>query len=369
MDQIKKDELSKLENEFDNLNADILQNERQLERDRITGEEINNSKPKQEINDADNKIIDAFAKFLHDPTAENRAIYNALQQDNPTQAGYLVTPQKFVMELIQEMDNTMIMRRLGTVLPTLKGAQSLGYPKMTTDMSVAVWGTEIAAPTADTALAFGKKELKPNPATAEILVSKTLLRNASNVDSIVRSRLIYKFAELMEQAYMTGDGANKPLGIFVASNDGISTTRDVSTGNTQTEIKIDGLLEAKYSIKDQYQGRCQWLFNRVNVKKLAKLKDSDGQYVWQPSVVMGTPDMLLGRPLNSSEYVPSTNTTGLYVGMYADFSYYWIVDSFNLEIQALLELAARTNQVDYIARIETDGMPVLEEAFARIKLA
>jgi hypothetical protein len=40
-----------------------------------------------------------------------------------------------------------------------------------------------------------------------------------------------------------------------------------------------------------------------------------------------------------------------------------------LEIQALLELAARTNQIDYIARLETDGAPVLGEAFARVKLS
>jgi len=86
---------------------------------------------------------------------------------------------------------------------------------------------------------------------------------------------------------MTGDGNNKPLGLFTASADGIPTSRDVSTGNTATEIKIDGLIETKYSVKQQYQPGAEWIFNRLAVKQLAKLKDSDGQYVWQPSVAMG----------------------------------------------------------------------------------
>jgi HK97 family phage major capsid protein len=84
---------------------------------------------------------------------------------------------------------------------------------------------------------------------------------------------------------------------------------------------------------------------------------------------MGTPDMLLSKPVNVSEYAPNTFTTGLYVGLYGDLKYYWICDALTMEIQALMELYARTNQIDYITRIETDGAPVLSAAFARITLA
>ena len=129
------------------------------------------------------------------------------------------------------------------------------------------------------------------------------------------------------------------------------------------------MIEAKYSITEQYPTGCEWIFNRLAIKQLAKLKKSDGQYIWQSSIVLGTPDMLLGKPVNSSEYAPSTFTTGLYVGLYGNLKNYWIVDSLAMEIQALMELYARTNQVDYITRVETDGAPVLSAAFARVKLA
>jgi len=260
------------------------------------------------------------------------------------------------------------MRQKARVLPPLKNAQSLGYPTRTSGMSSFAWGTEISAPTPDASLAFGKREFKPNPGTSEILISKTLIRNVSNADALIRSEIAEEIGAEYETAYMTGDGSGKPLGLFVASNDGIPTSRDVSAGNTATEIKFDGLLEAKYSVKKKHQANAEWIFNRMAIKQLAKLKNSDGQYIWQASVVLGTPDLLLGRPVNESEYAPAIFTSGLYVGLYGDLRNYWICDSLAMEIQVLMELYARTNQVDYMTRIETDGAPIMANAFARVKL-
>jgi HK97 family phage major capsid protein len=70
-----------------------------------------------------------------------------------------------------------------------------------------------------------------------------------------------------------------------------------------------------------------------------------------------------------SEYMSNTFTTGLYVGILGDFSNYWIADAQSLEFQVLSELYAETNQVGLIGRMDSDGMPVLEEAFVRVKLA
>ena len=61
--------------------------------------------------------------------------------------------------------------------------------------------------------------------------------------------------------------------------------------------------------------------------------------------------------------------TGKYVGLFGDFSNYWIVDALSMQIQRLSELYAETNQVGFIGRLETDGAPVLEEAFVRVRLA
>jgi len=189
------------------------------------------------------------------------------------------------------------------------------------------------------------------------------------VEALVRQRLGYKFGVVMENAYLNGNGAEQPLGVFTASDDGISTGRDVSAGNTTTEMRFDGLIEVKYTLKQQYWPRAKWLFHRDGVKQIAKLKDGNGQYLWRESVRVGEPDRVLGFPVFMSEYAPNTFTTGLYVGILGDFSYFWIADSLGMEMQRLVELYAATNQVGFIGRMESDGMPVLEEAFVRVKLA
>jgi len=218
-------------------------------------------------------------------------------------------------------------------------------------------------------MTFGKRSLTPHPLAQYIKVSRKLLRLNTRADSIVVSRLAYKFGVVEENNYLNGIGVNCPLGVFTASNDGISTSRDVSTGNTTTSIQTDGLKEAKYSLKGQYWRDARWTFHRSAVKQIAKLQNDNGDYIWEDSLVNGEPDRLLGFPVDMSEYAPSTFTTGLYVGLLGCWTYYHIVDSLKFEIQRLDELFAATNQVGFIGRLESDGMPVLEEAFARVKLA
>ncbi len=218
-------------------------------------------------------------------------------------------------------------------------------------------------------MSFGKRELSPKPLAKHIKISRTLLRKAPNVEDVVRARLAYKQGIAQENAFLTGSGAGQPLGVFTASDDGIGTARDVSAGNTATEVRFDGLLGAKFSIKPQYWANLRWMFHRDVMLQIAKLKDGEGQYIWRESVRAGEPDRLLGLPVYMSENAPSTMTTGMYVGIIGDFRNYWIADCLNQEIQRLDELFAAKNQVGLVIRSETDGMPVLAEAFARVTLA
>lgn len=292
----------------------------------------------------------------------------ALQSDQDDLGGYLVTPVQFVQDLIQAVDNMVFMQQWGTVyqIPT---AESLGAASLDTDPADPTWTSELAIGTEDSDMAFGKRELNPSPLAKFIKISRKLLRQVPSVEALVRDRLAYKIGITAENAYQNGSGANQPLGVFTASTDGISTGRDVSTGNEATSIKFDGLIEAKFTLKPQYWAAAKWLFHRDGVKQIAKLKDGEGQYIWRESVRVGEPDRILGLPSFMSEYTPNTFTTGLYVGILGDFSYYWIAIALDMEIQRLVELYAATNQVGFISRLEGDGMPVLEEAFVRVKLA
>lgn len=305
------------------------------------------------------------------PAPETRA----LQADSDTVGGYLRPDQEFTARLIQAVDDLVFMRQLGTVI-SLAAADSIGFPSLDTDISDANWTSEIATGTADTSMAFGKRELRPHPLAKPIKVSNKLLRQtgqpgAVDAESLVRERMAYKFGTVQEAGFMTGTGSQQPLGLFTANANGISTGRDVSTGNTTTSIQTDNLQEVKWTLKPQYRNRpgTRWVFHSDALKQIAKLKDGDGQYIWQAGITAGAPDRLLNLPYVESRYAPNTFTTGLYVGLLGDLSYYWIVESLSMQIQRVVELYAATNETGFFGRVEVDGAPVLEEAFVRVKLA
>ena len=302
-----------------------------------------------------------------------RGEQRALQVDLDTAGGFLVTPLQMVDQLIKAIDDMVWIRQWSTVL-AVPTADSLGVPTLDSDPADADWTSELATGSEDSSMGFGRRELHPHPVAKRLRISRTLLRKVPNSEALAVARLAYKFGITQEKAFLTGTGSNQPLGVFTASAQGISTSRDVSTDNTTTAITMKGLINAKYALKGAYWPRARWLFHRDAVKQIAQMRDESGgagtgQYLWYPSVREGEPDRLLGLPMGVSEYAPATFTTGLYVGILGDFSNYWIADSLALEMQRLVELYAATNQVALIGRMESDGMPVLEEAFVRVKLA
>ena len=293
----------------------------------------------------------------------------ALSAGTGSEGGYLKAPPVFIANLIKGVDDALWMRTLGTQIPVM-GSDSIGVPTLDADPADADWTSELETGSADSSMAFGKRNMEGHPLAKRILISRKLLRNtALNAEALVTQKFIYKFGVTLEKAYQTGNGVDQPLGVFTASSDGIPTSRDISTDNSITALSFDGLISAKYSLKSQYWNSASWLFHRDVMKTVSKLKDNDGQYLWRISVREDEPDTILGRPVRMSEYAPSTMTSGQYVGMLADWSWYWYLDSMNFELQRLNELYAETNQIGYIGRYEGDGAPVLAEAFTRIKLA
>lgn len=366
--------------EADGIRQRIANEERQLEAERELEEALGEDEERGRDPAADrgerrgqvDNLMLAFRQLLVTGSASGHAgaeALRALSAGVNIEGGYLVVPEVFITQLIKAMDDEVIVRQLATIIPMSNGA-SIGIPTLDVDPADADWTTELATGSEDTSMAFGKRVMQPHPMAKRIKVSLQLLRTAAlPAEQLVRDRLAYKFGITQEKAYMIGNGDKKPLGLFTASNQGIPTTRDVSAGNTTTAPTIDGLINAKYSIKAGYWNRASWIFHRDTMKEVAKIKSSDGTYIWRESAREGEPDRLLGRPLFLSEYAPNTLTTGLYVGILGDFSHYWILDSLIMQIQRLNELYAETNQVGFIGRYEGDGAPVLPEAFARVKLA
>ena len=339
----------------------------------------------------------SFRRYLGSGATDNRLIpadssheARALQMDSDVAGGFIVAPQEFSDQIIKFVDNLVFIRKWATKY-RVPNAFSLGVPQLTTDPDDADWTTELGTGALDAAMAFGKREFRPVPLAKQAKISNKLIRAAAeltqftedgetespmSVDGLVSDRLAYKFGVAEEKGYLVGTGIRQPLGVFTASADGVDTTRDVTAGGS-TVIAADDLINTKYSLKVQYQRskNLRWAFHRDAVKQIRKMKDTNGQYVWAPSgigqanLAGDQADTILDIPFEMSEYVPNTFTTGLYVGILADWRFYWVVDALDFTVQRLVELYAASNQIGFIGRKETDGMPVLPEAFARLKLA
>lgn len=314
---------------------------------------------------ASKKYYGEFETYLR--TGAETQELRALAADNAVSGGYLLAPIETVIRLIQAVDDQVFIRQAATKHLVLN-ADGLGMASLDADPADSDWTSELGTGSEGT-MTFGRRELRPHPLAKRIKVSNKLMRTSTvSAEQLVQSRLAYKFGVTGEKAFLTGSGANQPLGVFVATADGVPTSQDSLTGSG-TGITMDGIYDAKFALKGAYWNRpsTAWMFHRTGVKLISKLKDSTNQYLWQPSVQAGQPDRLLGIPVVMSEFVPNTFTSGLYVGMLADWSYYHIADSLNLTIQRLNELYAETNQTGYIGRMEFDGMPTLAEAFVRLK--
>lgn len=302
--------------------------------------------------------------------------YATLQSDNAERAGYLVASEQFAAEMLKEVDDLLFIRRYATI-HTVREASSLGIRKRTGRLSTFDWTSELEVAAQDAALKYGKRVLTPHHLTGQVRMSRDLVRRSIiSAESEVRGEMGRDAGEVMEDAYLTGTGDRQPLGVFTASPDGISTDRDVTTGGANA-ITADGLIGARYALKSQYRngtrGSLRWLFHRNTIELIAKLKDANNQYLFRTGAGFasdnGMPeDTLLGIPVDESERVPNTVTDGNYIGLLANWRYYEIADALDMEVQVLYELFALTNEIGYIGRLKTDGMPTLEEAFVRLEV-
>lgn len=376
----EEETLLKMDKEFEKLDKDIKLHEKQEAREAesagrdpragatLPGAEAQGNFKAVGIRGS-KEYKEAFAKYLKSGDAAfasaSPEIRAALQVDSDTQGGYTVASEQFSTNFIQAVNDQVFIRDLATK-ETVTTAVSLGIPTLAADPADADWTAEILTGGEDSTMSFGKRELFPHPLAKLIKISNKLLRMSPNVEAKVMERLAYKFAIPQEKAFLLGNGAQQPLGVFTPTADGISTGRDVVTGSA-TAILADSLFDAMYTLKAQYQAKAVWIFHRDGIRQIRKLKDTQNRYLWEPAITAGQPDLILGRPFYMSEYCPNTFTTGLYVGIVGDFSKYVIADALSLSVQRAVELFAASNQTGFFGRVETDGMPVLEEAFVRLK--
>ena len=153
-----------------------------------------------------------------------------------------------------------------------------------------------------------------------------------------------------------GSGTGQPTGIFTTGG----ADAGITTGKS-TDITADELIDLHYSLRAPYRKNAVWLMNDATVKTVRKLKDNQGQYLWQPALTAGAPDMILGKPVHTATFAPEIKA-GAKTVAFGDLSYYWIADRQGRSFKRLNELFATSGQVGFLASQRLDGKLVLPEA-------
>ena len=159
------------------------------------------------------------------------------------------------------------------------------------------------------------------------------------------------------------DGSHKPIGLLHAT---LGAQVGV-TAASSTAITADELIDLQHSLKSGYRRKASFIMNDAVIKAIRKLKDSQGQYLWQPSIREGVPDMILNTRVYMSNYMPLPEA-GNKVILYGDYSYYWLADRAGRTLQRLNELYAMTDQVGFKLTERLDGRLILPEAVKVLRM-
>lgn len=281
------------------------------------------------------------------------AVVNALQIGTDSEGGYLV-PDEYERTLVEALEEENIFRQLAKVIQTSSGDRKI--PVVATKGTASWIDDEGAFTESDDS--FGQVSIGAYKLGTMIKVSEELLNDSVfDLESYIAREFARRIGNKEEEAFFTGDGSGKPLGILAATG-GAETG---VTAASATAVTADELIDLFYSLKSPYRRNAVWMLNDSTIKAVRKLKDSNGQYLWQPSLTAGTPDTILGRPVKTSAYMPAI-AAGAKTIAFGDFSYYWIADRQGRSFKRLNELYAATGQVGFLASQRVDGKMILPEA-------
>ena len=279
-------------------------------------------------------------------------VENALQVGTDSEGGYLV-PDEFEHTLVEALEEENFFRSIATVIRTSSGDRKI--PVVATKGTASWIDEEGAYPESDDS--FGQVSIGAYKVATMLKVSDELLNDSVfDLEAYISKEFGRRIGTKEEEAFFTGDGKGKPTGIFNAAggaSDGVTTAA--------ASITFDDVMDLFYALKSPYRRKAVWVLNDTTVKALRKLKDNNGNYIWQPSVQAGQPDMILNRPYYTSAYVPEV-AAGAKVMAFGDFSYYWIADRQGRSFKRLNELFAANGQVGFLASQRVDGKLILSEA-------
>lgn len=245
----------------------------------------------------------------------------ALNKGAAEEGGYLA-PVEWDRTITDKLVLVSPMRQLATVQPVSGAGLTKLYNLGGTSSG---WvGETDARPQTNTAgfapLGFGWGEIYANPAATQQLLDDS----AISLESWLAGEVETEFAKQEGLAYVSGNGANKPFGILTYIEGGANAAKHpfgaikVVNSGAEAAITSDGIIDLIYDLPSAFTGNARFAMNRKTQGLVRKLKDGQGNYLWQPSMVAGQPPTLGGFPLSEVPDMPDS-VAGATPVLFGDF--------------------------------------------------
>lgn len=269
---------------------------------------------------------EAFAAF-------GRGVRNAMSTDSNPDGGFLI-PRTVEKEISRIARDATPMRSLARIVTT----DTSSYVKcVSLNGPTANWVSEKETRNQTQGLKLSQLEFVVHELQAMPAVTQTLLDDSfADVAAELSIEIATAFAEMEDTSFVLGDGVKKPMGFLSSTKVANGSWAWGKLGFTKSGVAaaltdgthngVDALYDLYYSLKATYRANATWLMNSSTANTVSKLKDENENYLWQPSIQIGQPATLLGRPVVIDENMPAIGA-GEFPIAFGDFERgYLIVD-------------------------------------------
>lgn len=177
-----------------------------------------------------------------------------------------------------------------------------------------------------------------------------------NIEKATIKRFGKSIARTEDTSFVNGTGEAEPTGILHES-------KGAEIGVNSIVLTYDSVIELFFSLDKDYRKNAVWMMNDQTALTLRKLKDTDGNYLWNHSN-----DTILGKPVMISNDMPDVGAGSKPIA-FGDFSYYWIVQRKPVTLRTLTEQFTVYDQICYLAIEYLDAKLIRREAIKVIQMA
>lgn len=263
-------------------------------------------------------------------------------------------PVKSADRIIKAIADESVFRQIGTCIRAYRTGNRI-FAVDSNDMAMFVPECgEI--PIYEGADDFRKMPVDSRKLAAFIKCEADFIHDATfDIEKCLDKRFGKAFARAETDAFINGAGEEMPTGI-------LNDVGGAEVAFTTESITYDDLISLYFSVEAEYRSKGTWLMNDETAMTLRKLKDENGNYLWNHNS-----DTILGKPVVISEFMPCAGS-GKKPVAFGDFSYYWVIDRRPVTMRPIVVRFAINDQIAYIAYEFLDGKLVRQQAIKVLRV-